>query len=101
MLFRSMPEAAPQMHRIPHFQHSFSGYSAQYYVYRWANVYDYDAFAAFKEAGNPFDPATAKRLKENIYETGDSRAPDENYRAFRGKDATRDALLKGKGLVPA
>lgn len=94
-----LPEEASQMHRLPHFQHSFRGYSAQYYVYRWASVYDEDAFAAFEEKGNPFDAETAKLLKENIYETGDSRAPDENYRAFRGKDATRDALLHHKGLV--
>lgn len=96
-----MPESAPQAHRLPHFHHSFNGYSAQYYVYRWANVYDYDAFAAFEETGNPFDPATARRLDENIYQTGNSRAPDENYRAFRGRDATREAFLKGKGFIPA
>ncbi len=96
-----LPATAPQVHRLPHFQHSFSGYSAQYYVYRYANVYDYDAFAAFNEAGDPFHKPTAQLLKENIYETGNSRAPDVNYRGFRGKDATRDALLKGTGLIPA
>ena len=52
-------------HRLPHFQHLFSGsgYAAGYYVYMWAEVLDADGYDAFVEAGNPFDPAVAERLR--------------------------------------
>ncbi len=97
-----MPEAAHMAHRLPHFKHSIEGgYSAQYYVYIWAGVLDNDAFAAFEETGNVFDPATAERLYTHIYSCGNSRDPSETYRLFRGRDATRDALLKKKGLTSA
>lgn len=96
----ALPEGAEVMHHLPHFKHSAEGgYSAQYYVYIWAGVLEHDAFAAFEESGNPFDAATAHRLLENIYSAGNRRDPAETYRLFRGRDATRDALLRNRGLV--
>jgi len=70
----------------PHFQHIFSGdgYAAGYYSYLWSEVLDADAFDAFEEAGDIFDPATAKRLRDHIYAAGYRRDPAEAYRAFRG-----------------
>ncbi len=59
---------------------------------------DADAFAAFEEAQDVFDPATAKRLRDNIYSAGGSRDPAELYRAFRGRLPTPDALLRRRGL---
>lgn len=95
-----MPEAMVMRHRLPHFQHVFSGggYSAGYYSYLWSEVLDADAFAAFKEAGDIFDRATAERLKTFIYSAGNLRAPDEAYRAFRGRDPDPAALMEKRGL---
>ena len=78
-----------------HFQHLFSGssYAAGYYVYLWAEVLDADGFDAFVEAGDPFDPAVARRLARFIYSSGNSIEPGAAYRAFRGRaaDARADA----------
>ncbi|HKW82104.1 MAG TPA: M3 family metallopeptidase [Burkholderiaceae bacterium] len=89
-------------HRLTHFQHLFSGssYAAGYYVYLWAEVLDADGYEAFVEAGNPFDPAVAARLRRFIYSSGNSIEPSEAYRAFRGRAPTVEPMLKGRGLVP-
>lgn len=89
-------------HRLTHFQHLFAGssYAAGYYVYLWAEVLDADGFDAFKEAGNPFDPAVAQRLRDFIYSTGNSIEPSAAYRAFRGRGPTPLPMLKQRGLVP-
>jgi peptidyl-dipeptidase Dcp len=60
-----LPTAIAPRHAAAHFQHVFagSGYSAGYYSYLWSEVLDADAFEAFVEAGDPFDPALAARLK--------------------------------------
>jgi peptidyl-dipeptidase Dcp len=95
-----MPEEIAMRHRLPHFQHLFSGggYAAGYYSYMWSEVLDADAFAAFEETGNAFDPATAKRLREFVYSAGNLRDPAKAYEAFRGRLPTVDALLKKRGL---
>ena len=96
-----MPDDIVMRHRLPHFQHLFSGdgYAAGYYSYMWSEVLDADAFAAFTEAGDPFDPATAKRLHDFIYSAGNRRDPAEAYKAFRGRMPSVDALLKKRGLI--
>ena len=95
-----MPAEIVMRHRLPHFQHLFSGggYAAGYYSYMWSEVLDADAFAAFEETGDAFDPATAKRLREFVYSAGNLRDPGEAYEAFRGRLPTVDALLKKRGL---
>ncbi len=97
----AMPAEIVMRHRLPHFQHLFSGggYAAGYYSYMWSEVLDADAFAAFEETGDAFDPATAKRLREYIYGAGNAREPADAYEAFRGRLPTVDALLKKRGLV--
>ncbi len=81
------------------FGHIFAGgYAAGYYSYKWAEVLDADAFEAFKEKGI-FDKETATKFKENILEKGGSLPPQELYRAFRGKDADPNALLRRAGLI--
>jgi peptidyl-dipeptidase Dcp len=99
----AMPAEIVMRHRLPHFQHLFSGggYAAGYYSYMWSEVLDADAFAAFEESGNAFDPATAKRLRDFVYSAGNLREPAEAYKSFRGRLPTVDALLKKRGLVDA
>jgi peptidyl-dipeptidase Dcp len=96
-----MPPGVGLNHRLPHFQHLFSGsgYAAGYYVYLWAEVLDADGFDAFGEAGNPFDPALAQRLRQFIYASGNSLEPSEAYRAFRGRAPTVEPMLRKRGLV--
>lgn len=98
-----MPREIVMRHRLPHFGHLFSGnyYAAGYYVYMWAEVLDADAFDAFREAGNVFDPATAERLRKHIYGAGASVAPMKTYLAFRGKEPAVEPMLRDRGLLEA
>ena len=69
------PAEIGMRHRIPHFQHIIGGYASGYYSYMWSEVMDADAFGAFEETGDIFDPATAKKLYDNIYSAGGKRDP--------------------------
>ena len=97
-----MPHAMVMRHRLPQFGHLFSSgyYASNYYVYMWAEVLDADAFDAFTEAGDPFDPDTADRLRTYIYSSGNTLEPGFAYRQFRGRDAGIEPLLRGRGLLP-
>jgi peptidyl-dipeptidase Dcp len=88
-------------HRPTQFGHIFSGdhYASGYYSYMWSEVMDADAFGAFEEAGDIFDPATAKRLHDDIYSSGGSVDPEAAYVAFRGREPEADALLRRRGLL--
>lgn len=98
-----MPRAIRMRHATPHFAHVFSGdgYSAGYYSYMWSEVMDADAFAAFEEAGDPFDPAVAARLERFILSAGGSEEAEALYLKFRGRMPGVEALLKGRGLLDA
>ncbi len=96
-----MPRAIRMRHATPHFAHVFSGdgYSAGYYSYMWSEVMDADAFAAFEEAGDPFDPEVAARLEKFILSAGGSEEAEALYLQFRGRMPGVEALLKGRGLL--
>ncbi len=98
-----MPDEIVMRHRPPHFAHIFSGggYAAAYYSYMWSEVLDADAFAAFEETGDIFDPATARRLREAIYAAGGAQEPADAYKAFRGRLPSADALLRKRGFATA
>jgi peptidyl-dipeptidase Dcp len=98
-----MPTEIVMRHRTPHFAHVFTGggYAAGYYSYLWSEMLDADGFHAFEEAGDIFDAATARRLRDYVYSAGNLRDPEEAYRAFRGRLPSVDALLKGRGLAGA
>ncbi|WP_207099616.1 M3 family metallopeptidase [Paracoccus shandongensis] len=95
------PTAIPMRHATPHFAHVFSGdsYANGYYSYMWSEVMDADAFAAFEETGDIFDPATARRLEETILSKGGSAPADQLWLAFRQRMPGVDALLRGRGLA--
>ena len=97
-----MPREIVLRHRLPHFGHLFQGssYAAGYYVYMWAEVLDCDAYDAFVEAGNPFDPAVAERLRRFVYSSGGTLDPSVAFRAFRGRDPVVGPMLAGRGLSP-
>ena len=96
-----MPAEISLRHRPQQFGHIFSGdyYASGYYSYMWSEVMDADAFGAFEEAGNIFDPAVAKRLHDDIYSSGGSRDPEDAYIAFRGREPEPEALLRRRGLL--
>jgi len=100
---RGAPAVAGMNHRLPHFQHLFSGsgYAAGYYVYMWAEVLDADAYDAFVEAGDPFDAAIAQRLRRYIYGSGNSIEPGAAYQAFRGRAPRIEPMLRERGLIDA
>ncbi|HEX2834732.1 MAG TPA: M3 family metallopeptidase [Thermoanaerobaculia bacterium] len=95
-----MPKEIVMRHRSPQFLHVFSGdgYSAGYYSYLWSDVLTADAYGAFTEAGGPYDPQVAARLRQHIFTVGNTIDPAEGYRAFRGRDPRVEALMEKRGF---
>jgi len=97
----SMPGEIVMRHRTPHFGHIFSGegYSAGYYGYMWADVLTADAAEAFAEApGGFYDDELARKLVDNLFSVRNAIDPADAYRAFRGRDARIDALMRDRGF---
>ncbi|HEY0712382.1 MAG TPA: M3 family metallopeptidase [Polyangia bacterium] len=95
-----MPSEIVMRHRPTHFGHIFAsdGYSAGYYSYIWADTLTADAAEAFAEKGSFYDKATAKRLHDAIMSVGNSIAPDEAFRRFRGRAVDTNALMRDRGF---
>jgi peptidyl-dipeptidase Dcp len=96
-----MPRELVMRHRSPQFGHVFSGegYAAGYYGYMWADVLTADAAEAFAEApGGFYDKALAAKLVEDLFAARNSVDPADAYRAFRGRDARIDALMRDRGF---
>ena len=86
-------------YRSPYFQHIFTtGYDAGYYSYTWTAILDADAFEAFAESGDLFNPELAQRFR-HLLESGNTEEPMVLYRQFRGKEPSAIALLKRKGML--
>ncbi len=73
------------------------GYSAGYYCYKWAEVLDADAFAAFQEEGI-FNTDTAARFRHEILERGNTKHPAILYKNFRQRNPSIRAMLKRDGI---
>jgi peptidyl-dipeptidase Dcp len=100
-----MPSEIVMRHRSTQFTHVFSGegYAAGYYGYLWADVLTADATEAFEAApGGFYDKPLAKKCVDNLFAVRNAVDPADAYRAFRGRDATIDALMRDRGFpVPA
>ena len=90
-------EIAPR-YRSTYFSHIFSGgYSAGYYVYIWAAVLDADAFDAFKQSGDLFNPVLAAKFRTLLTKSGSDEGMTI-YKNFRGQEPSIEPLLKRRGL---
>ncbi len=86
-------------YKSPYFQHIFTtGYDAGYYSYTWTAILDHDAFAAFVESGDLFNPELAKKFR-HLLESGNTVDPMTLYRDFRGKEPSVEPLLRDRGLI--
>ena len=95
------PKQIPMRHRSPHFGHVFSGegYATGYYGYMWADVLTADAAEAFENApGGWYDRDLADKLVEHLFAVRNAVDPADAYRAFRGRDAEIDALMRARGF---
>ncbi len=90
----------PSRYRSTYFQHIFaSGYAAGYYSYIWSEVLDSDAYQAFKEKGNVFDPNLAGAFRTKVLERGGSADAMEMYKDFRGREPSVAPLIEKRGLT--
>ncbi len=96
-----MPDEIVMRHRPTQFGHIFSdeGYAASYYGYMWADVLTSDAAEAFAEApGGFYDREQAKKLVEHLFAPRNAVDPADAYRAFRGRDAGIEPLMRDRGF---
>jgi len=94
-----MPEI-PSRYRSTYFQHIFaSGYAAGYYSYIWSEVLDSDAYQAFKEKGDVFDPNLARAFRTKVLERGGSADAMQMYKDFRGREPSVAPLIEKRGLA--
>ncbi|QCB97490.1 M3 family peptidase [Arthrobacter sp. PAMC25564] len=89
----------PPRYRTGYFQHIFAGdgYAAGYYSYIWSEVLDADTVEWFKGNGG-LTRANGDFFRAELLARGNSRDPLESFRAFRGRDAELEPLLKRRGL---
>jgi peptidyl-dipeptidase Dcp len=97
---RGLLNQIPPRYRSTYFNHTMGGgYTAGYYSYIWSEVLDCDAFQAFTEAGNIFDPATAAKFRQYVLTPGGIDDAMQMYVNFRGKEPVTEPLLRNRGLV--
>ena len=94
------PEHTAFRYRTTYYNHIFaSSYPAQYYSYTWSAVLDTDAFAAFTETGDIFDPGTARRYLRYILTEAGYDEPMAQYVRFRGAVPDAKPLMIRYGLT--
>ncbi len=99
---RGIPRQILPRYRVTNFSHTMGGgYTAGYYSYLWSEVLDCDAFEAFKETGDIFDPELALHYRKTCLEPGGIDSGLKMYTTFRGRKPGIDALLRNRGLSNA
>ena len=92
-------DCVPTRYRSSYFSHIFAGgYSAGYYGYIWAEVFDADTGEWFKENGG-LTRKNGDHLRSKLMSQGGSIDSLEMFRNFRGRDAVIEPLLKRRGLI--
>ncbi|ABV88170.1 M3 family metallopeptidase [Shewanella pealeana] len=90
--------AVPPRYKSTYFAHAFpGGYSASYYAYMWSEILAADAFAYVQTQGG-LNREIGMKFRKTIREVGNTVAPMDAYKAFRGQEPTTDALLERRGL---
>lgn len=96
---RGLLKQIPSRYRTTYFNHTMGGgYTAGYYSYIWAEVLDSDAYQAFKESGDIFNPEAAAKFRNYVLTPGGIDDAMDMYKNFRGKEPNTDPLLKNRGL---
>lgn len=96
---RGLIRQIPSRYRTTYFSHTMGGgYTAGYYSYIWAEVLDADAYQAYKETGNIFDPEVAARFRNYVLTPGGIDEAMDMYKNFRGKEPDAEPLLENRGL---
>lgn len=96
---RGLIRQIPPRYRTTYFGHTMGGgYTAGYYSYIWAEVLDCDAFEAFSETGDIFNPEVAAKFRTLVLAPGCIDDAMDMYKNFRGKEPGIDPLLKNRGL---
>ncbi len=96
---RGLPKQIPSRYRSTYFNHTMGGgYTAGYYSYIWAEVLDCDAFGAYVESGNLFDPEVADKFRKYVLTPGGIDDAMDMYINFRGKAPDIKWLLQNRGL---
>jgi thimet oligopeptidase len=94
---------APDTAFVAYFGH-LMGYDAGYYGYAWADAIAADMATVFEKSPNGyFDENAGRRLRTEIYETGDSRDVNISIEKFLGRQRSLEPFLKkiGIGKQPA
>ncbi|MEL4292793.1 M3 family metallopeptidase [Shewanella sp. DNRA4] len=90
--------AVPPRYKSTYFAHAFpGGYSASYYAYMWSEILAADAFAYVQTQGG-LNREIGMKYRKTIREVGNSIAPMEAYKNFRGQEPTTEGLLNRRGL---
>ncbi len=90
--------AVPPRYKSTYFAHAFpGGYSASYYAYMWSEILAADAFAYVQTQGG-LNREIGMKFRKTIREVGNTVAPMDAYKAFRGQEPTTEALLERRGL---
>lgn len=87
----------PPRYRSNYFSHIMGGYAAGYYSYIWSEVLDADTVEWFKE-NDGILRKNGDHFRNSLLSKGGSDDAMTLYRAFRGRDADIQPLLKRRGL---